>query len=298
VKVLYKSEGLLGQVIVGRYQNSPQDSSAQRDILWMNRHPQTFVNVQTGYSLWPYVHVVSCISSMKPVGARALILGLGGGSIADEYLRLGFEVDACELDARIAHAAQSFFHLSPKCNIVVDDGRHYIRTVNKKYDLIALDVFTGESIPSHILTVGSFKDLRRILTDDGLIIINFNGFISGIPGLGSRSVIRTLSSSGFDVKFLATPGTEANRNLIILASPGKLDFSGLKVERFNACCPPVVHVPVPLPLSFANDIDLQDAVTLVDDKPIMDVLNAYADEKGRLVSMSEFNWAFKGVEIF
>lgn len=242
--------------------------------------------------------LISCISSIKPAGSKALLLGLGGGSVADEYLRLGFEVDACELDPRIAYAAKTFFHLSPKYNIIIDDGRHYIRTAHKKYDIITFDVFTGETNPPHLLTVESFKEIRKVLARDGLIIINFNGFISGLPGLGSRSVIHTLASSGFDVKFLATPGTEADRNLIILASPSKLDFSGLKAERFNACCPLVVRVPIPLPLSTANDIDLQDAVTLVDDKPIMDVLNVYANEQWRLASMSEFKWAFKGISIF
>ncbi len=298
ISVLYKSEGLLGQVLVVKHTESVHDSIAGNVVLFVNRHPQTSAYTKTGYSLWPYAHCISTIASIQPVGSKALILGLGGGSVADEFLRLGFEVDGCELDDRIAHVAQSYFNLSSRCKIICDDGRHYLRSTDRKYDLIVFDVFTGETQPSHLLTVESLREVRRILSGNGLVIINTNGFLAGMHGLGSRSIIGTLIAVGYDVKFIGTPGREENRNLIIVASPDKIDLSGLKAERQNECCRTIAHVPIPLPLSSAGDIDLRDALTLVDDKPILDLLNAYANETWRRDMWKEYDRVFGGTRVF
>ena len=296
--VLYKSEGLLGQVLVVKYTEPVEDSIAGRIVLFVNRHPQTSAYTKTGYSLWPYAHCIATIASIQPVGSKALILGLGGGSVADEFLRLGFEVDGCELDDRIARMARSYFNLSSRCKIINDDGRHYVRSTDRKYDLIVFDVFTGETQPSHLLTVESLREVKRILSGKGLVIINNNGFLAGTRGLGSRSIIGTLISVGYDVKFTGTPGTEENRNLIIVASPGTVDMSGLKVERQNECCRAIAQVPIPLPLSSAGDIDLGDALTLVDDRPILDALNVYANETWRRDMWREYDHLFGGMNVF
>jgi len=298
ITALYKSEGLLGQVLVVKYTEPARDSSAGKIVLFVNRHPQTSADTKTGYSQWPYVHCIATIASVQPVGSKALILGLGGGSVADEFLRLGFEVDGCELDDRIARVARSYFNLSSRCTIIEDDGRHYVRSTDRKYDLIVFDVFTGETQPSHLLTVESLREVKRILSGSGMVIINTTGFLAGEHGLGARSIIGTLISVGYDVRFIGTPGSEENRNIIIVASPGKVDLSGLKAERQNECCRTIAQVPIPLPLSAAGDIDLRDALTLVDDKPILDALNVYANETWRRDMWREYDRVFGGISVF
>jgi spermidine synthase len=293
-KILYKSDGLLGQVIVGDVQRTVSDSLYHQRTLFVNRQPQTNVNARNGFSLWPYVHAMAVTASMKPRGSKALILGLGGGSVADEFLRLGFEVDACELDERIVDAAKTFFQLDKKCRVVVDDARHYVRTSHEKYDIIVFDTFSGEQPPAHLLSVENFSEVKRMLNNDGLVIINFSGFITGEPGLASRSIIRTMISSGFRTKVIATPGTEENRNLIFVGSSAPLDFSRMARERQNICC----TVPVPVPSIDGETINLGDALVLTDDKPIMELLNLYANESWRKSITEHFSKDFQGYPIF
>jgi spermidine synthase len=287
-KILYKSDGLLGQVIVADQQLTINDTLRQRRMLFVNRQMQTNINVENGFSLWPYVHAVAVTASIKPRGAKTLVLGLGGGSVVDEFIRLGFEVEACELDERIANTAKTYFHLDPRCHVIVDDARHCVRTSREKYDIIVYDTFNGEAPPAHLLSIENFQEVKRILKNDGLVIINFTGFMTGETGRASRSVIKTMIASGFYTKVIATPGAEENRNLIFVGSPMQLDFSRVTRARQNACC----TIPVPLPFMEADNIDLVDALVLTDDKPVIEILNLIANEAWRKTVVREFSKTF------
>jgi spermidine synthase len=293
-KMLYNSEGLLGQVMVMDRMKVDKDSTKHQRVLFVNKHPQTSVNVQNGYSLWPYAHAVAVAASIKPPGSKTLILGLGAGSVADEFFRLGFDVDACELDERIVGVARDFFRLDSKCNVFVDDARHYVRTNRKVYDVIVMDMFSGEQPPAHLLTAENFSELRQILKSDGLVIINFTGFITGELGLAARSIVRTLIHSGFYVKLIATPGKEDERNLVFVASPSPLDYAQLSRERQNICCTEIMKVPIPLPFREGTTVGLSDALVFTDDKPNLDVVHLKASETWRKNNIAEFSKVFHG----
>jgi predicted membrane-bound spermidine synthase len=297
-RVVYHSEGLLGQVIVSDFKTAAEDSLQLRRILYVNRLPQSIEILHTGFSPWPYVHGIATMASIKPPGSKALILGLGGGSIADEFLRLGFEVEGCELDERIAFVAKKYFYPSHNFPVYVDDARHFIRTTDRRYDIIVIDVFAGEQQPPHVLTLESFQEVRALLSRDGLVLINFTGFLSGDKGLASRSIVRTLVEAGFDVRFLPTPGSEETRNLLIVASPSSLDFSSLSPARQNVCCKEVSGVPIPLPLMRPQQIQLSDAPILRDNRPIMELINLPANESWRKAVIKGYGEQFKGAPFF
>jgi spermidine synthase len=271
-----------------------KDSTIHQRVLFVNRHPQSMINVQNGYSLWPYPHAVAVAASIKPPGSKTLILGLGGGSIVDEFLRLGFNVDACELDERIVSVAREFFHLDPQCNVMLDDARHYVRTNKKLYDVIVMDLFNGEQPPAHLMTADSFAEIRQILRTDGLVIINFPGFLTGDAGLAARSVVRTLMYSGFHTKLIATPGKEEERNLVFVASPLPLDYSRLSPERQNSCCTEMMKVPIPLPLRDGTTVGLGDALIFTDEKPTLEIVQLKASEIWRKGSLAELSKEFQG----
>ena len=292
--VLYQSEGLLGQVIVSQFEQVVNDTTYRNRVLFVNRLPQANASLPTGYSLWPYVHCASTIASIKPVGSKALVLGMGGGSVADEFLRLGFEVEACEFDERIAEAAKKYFYPHENYPVHLDDARHFIRTTGNRYDIVIFDVFTGEQQPPHVLTAESFQEVKGILAPDGLVLVNFTGVLSGDRGLGARSLIKTLKENGFDLRVLATPGKEESRNLLLVASPTKIDLSGLSVGRQNECCRTITRVPIPLPFTPLEKIPLADAVVLRDDRPILELLNLRVNESWRKQMMVHYHEQFRG----
>jgi len=270
VDVQYYSEGLLGQLLVA-------DVSKDR-FLFVNRTGQTWVDKETFKPKWDYASYVRSICSKSPEKSNALILGLGGGTVANIFQNsLGFSVDAVELDQRIAEVAKQYFALNSKVNVVVDDARHYLEESQKKYDVILFDVYRGEAPPPHVFTLESLTRTKSLLKEDGLIIVNFNGFWNGKIGEAARSIYKTLLAAGLETGILPTPGDEAGRNMLFVASRKKQDFHTLRL-------PLLQHgKEVDIEALFENPqkVDLTDAVVLTDNKPILELLNIRAGNAWR-----------------
>ena len=227
-QVLYHSDGILGQIKVVDHPSYDitEDNKLGRALL-VNNTLQTYVGHDNdfAYSIWNWSQYFPTAASIYPKGADVLLLGLGGGTIVKQLNRLGYNVDVVEIDKRVFEVSVDFFNLDPNTNVHIDDARHFIKTADKKYDIVIFDTFLSESVPEHLLTQEGFADTKRILKPDGMIMSNFYGYVKGEKGLAARSVYKTFESSGFKVNLLATPGAESNRNLIFLASERELDFS-------------------------------------------------------------------------
>jgi predicted membrane-bound spermidine synthase len=277
IEVKYYSEGLLGQLLVADVSNDGGQKLDER-YLFMNRIIQTGLDKKTAKPKWNYIYYAFSICSKLPEKSDALIFGLGGGTMANIFqYALGFNVDAVEIDERIATVARQYFALSAKVNVIVDDARHYLEETQKKYDLILFDVYRGEAPPSHVFTIESLGKTKSLLKDDGLIVVNFNGFLEGKTGMPARSIYKTLLAAGFEARILPTPGAEANRNLLFVASIKKLDFrtvrSPLLLNGKEADVETLFQDP--------TQVDLSDAVVLTDDRPILELLNIRAGNAWR-----------------
>ena len=92
--ILHNSNGIMGQLIV----EDKLEKFRKNRIMYSDRLPQSWINPFTKISYYNYVHKISALSSVYPENSNALVMGIGGGSSIIEYLRLGFRVDAVELD--------------------------------------------------------------------------------------------------------------------------------------------------------------------------------------------------------
>src|SRR5262249_3703862 len=161
------------------------------------------------------------ICSKFPPGSDALILGLGGGSVANLLqTRSGFNVDAVELDGRIAQVAREQFALSNNVNVIVDDARHYLEQSEKKYDMIVFDAYRAESPPSQVYTLESLDKTKSLLKQSGLIVINSNSYLEGKAGQAATSIYKTLIAANLETQIITT-GPEASRTALFVASRNK-----------------------------------------------------------------------------
>src|SRR4029079_8455554 len=110
-----------------------------------------------------------------------LILGAGTGTDVAAALRHGARhVDAVEIDPVILRlgAADHPDHpySDPRVTAICDDARHFLRTTNKKYDLVVfalIDSLTRQSsfssvrLESYMFTEESFQAVRQHLTARG-----------------------------------------------------------------------------------------------------------------------------------
>ena len=127
---------------------------------------------------WPY----------KVLGRKftdVLILGAGSGTDVAAALRNGAQhVDAVEIDPAILRLGRQLHPERPyndqRVTLINDDARHFLRTTNKKYDLVVFALidsltlqssFSGVRLESYMFTDESFRAVRDRLQPDGLLVI-------------------------------------------------------------------------------------------------------------------------------
>ena len=153
LSVLYQKEGILGQVLVAEISVPNTNPVETERILFVNRIIQTSMNpANKKFNDHAYFNLTSDILSRFPRGSDMLVLGLGGGVLAQDGIVKGFNVDAVELDERIIEVAHNFFGMSELVNAIKDDARRYINNCSKKYDFILFDLYRGEETPAHVFT--------------------------------------------------------------------------------------------------------------------------------------------------
>lgn len=274
ITLLDESEGLLGQVKILDFPLVVSQDTVDRRILLVNHIGQTVHNVSEGHSLWYYPHWVGTLGTYYPEGSEMLVIGAGGGSVVDEFTRLGHKADVVEIDARMYTLTKKYFYPDLEGNLFLDDGRHFLLTHEKKYDILVLDVFSGESIPFHLFTRESFRLMMSRLKPEGIIVVNFNGFWTGAEGASSRSLARTMLDAGLNLCILPTQGDELNRNLLFVGSPQEFPRFKSPLYPQNSCC---VLYKVPSDILsgrriYGNLPDLKGAEVLTDDKPRLDMM--------------------------
>jgi spermidine synthase len=104
------------------------------------------------------------------------MLGLGAGTLA-AYGRAGDSLRIYEINEQVLDLAKS--HLSyladspARIEPVLGDGRLMLESEpDQGFDLLAVDAFSGDSIPAHLLTLEAFQGYLRHLRADGILAIH------------------------------------------------------------------------------------------------------------------------------
>jgi spermidine synthase len=303
-RVLYRSSGILGQWTVLDYGPWKEKKSerVERRLL-LNGIDQTVIRLGTEpLSLWAYPHQIGAYASMKPEGSKALLLGMGGGSIAYGLKAMGLDLDIVELDERVRYISQEYFGYKPATSrMYIDDARHYIRSTHEKYDVVVIDLLIGEVQPTHVFSLEGFEDLKRILNEDAIVIINLQGNIDQSPrSLGPRSIYKTLEAAGFFVSYYTPRGeSDPNQDVFFLASQRKQDYRNLMIGlRYNTFFPSAFFEYRNLIRTDAPRLD--DAYVLVDDQPRLELLNTANILDWRATKVMEHMrpMVLSGVEIY
>lgn len=160
---------------------------------------------------------------------RALALGLGGGAWPRLLLHTDPRVlvDAVEIDPVVVDVARRYFFLpgSPRLQVTVDDAARYVvrnDVMTSRYDVIFLDAFSGDAMPEALSTPAFFLSLKRILTDDGVLMVN----VALISEEAAAAVIARVAET-FPGCSWARARSEENQ--VVFA--GKRDFSPEAIRR-------------------------------------------------------------------
>lgn len=277
---LFISESLQGQLKVI---DEPGEGIKTR-YLQINGVNQTrtfmdFNNPIMNQSGWWYVHLDGAIASHKPKGSDALLMGFGGGSIALELVKLGFNVDVAEIDKRLPSIAHDYFLFdTSRVDFYIDDARHFIRQQKnkKKYDIVLIDLLHGEVQPNHIFTKEGLEELKYLLKEDATVIVNYQSNFDE-PQQPFLSILNTFWAANYDA-IVAKPKDDRPADYIYIASPSKLPSELYDFNHMNDCCfnnKNVRHFINAPEYIDKNSIMLNNnsIVVLVDDKPILETMN-------------------------
>src|SRR5437867_1373560 len=140
--------------------------------------------VDPRYANWPTTYYsrgsgVALAVNALPAGPRHIgVVGLGTGTMA-AFGRAGDAVRIYEINSAVQRLATSkFTYLSnspAKVEVALGDARLSMeREPSQNFDLLALDAFSGDAIPVHLLTQEAFALYARHLKTNGIIAVHIS----------------------------------------------------------------------------------------------------------------------------
>ena len=134
---------------------------------------------------------------LVPVREMA-VLGMGAGTSVLQFQHFygdRIHIDAVEIDPWVVKIAKDkrYFGVEegPSVTIHTEDARPYLRTCEKEYDLVEIDMYQGGPlIPFYVTTVEFFELVSERMSDNGLAITNVLAL--GSDKLLAACVVKTL----------------------------------------------------------------------------------------------------------
>ena len=173
---------------------------------------------------------------------RVGIVGLGAGTLAT-YGRSGDTFRFYEINPLVADIARDWFtylrESRAKTEVVLGDGRLSLeREPPQEFDVLAVDAFSSDSIPVHLLTREAFQDYFRHLKPNGVLAIQAtNIYVNLEPLLGSVA-----ASFGATATSVNDPGDENGAcyttRWVLIARGAELGLRNGQALKASARIPP------------------------------------------------------------
>jgi hypothetical protein len=137
------------------------------------------------------------------------VIGLGTGTLA-AYGHLGDHIRFYEINPLVRPIAQNLFTYlrdSP-AQITFADGDARTSLTNEppqQFDVLAVDAFSGDAIPLHLLTTEAIALYKRHLAPNGIVAFHVsNQYLNLAPEIGQLAV-----ASGMQSRMIESPGDDA-----------------------------------------------------------------------------------------
>lgn len=225
------------------------DGVRQAGLAPLSRGPGALLRARQYVELLPYLH---------PGATTGLCIGLGGGQVSAMLARYEIDVHSVEINPVVVEVARERFRFTGP--VEVGDGRAVWRRLDRRFDVIVLDAFQGESLPAHLVTREAFEELAARLGPGGVLCLHLIGRPTAPP---TAAVARTLASVFPHLLAVRAGVDDGLQDLFLFASSAALvapDAPDLRAAGWIG--------------NEVFEIDTRDAPILTDDRNPIDVLNA------------------------
>jgi len=143
------------------------------------------------------------------------VIGLGTGTVA-AYVRPADRMRFYEIDplmAKLAFDPQRFTFISGcaqgPVDVVLGDARLKLAAAPAaSYDLLLVDAFSSDAVPSHLLTVEGLREYLRVLAPDGVAVLHLSNRNMDLRGPAAAAA-RAAGAHALAGEYWTPPGTSA-----------------------------------------------------------------------------------------
>lgn len=180
--IVYRSRNFYGSLTI--FEHDRENLQNHHRLLQHGRITHGMQFVKEPESNWPTTYYAT--ESGIGMAARALpdgplhmgVVGLGTGTMA-AYGAEGDHLRFYEIDPAVYRVANSWFRYLSNCPASIDvalgDARLSLeREAPQEFDLLALDAFSSDAIPTHLLTREAFALYRRHVRPGGIIAVHIS----------------------------------------------------------------------------------------------------------------------------
>lgn len=264
--VLYRSDGVYGHIIVYEVKASGLTYRA----LKRDTNNESAVILESYHLPFEYTQFAPWYRTLVPEAKRFLMIGGGAFSVPRTLLATdpNLEISVVDIEPDLYPLARQYFDLpeSERLHNYVMDGRVFLNTNEKPFDVIMLDAFgTDLTLPSHLATKEFFETIKANLSPEGVLIINYIGTLKSesSPSL-TGSLTKTLASvfPVFEMYGLSAENPSDRQNIVYVLRNGTstinlddktiLAQNGTKVSVRDVRVSPAPYL-IPKELIFTDD---------------------------------------------
>ncbi|MCR4411325.1 MAG: fused MFS/spermidine synthase [Thermoguttaceae bacterium] len=209
-RLLYRDRSFFGVLRVEEQLDSDREPRTRTLMHGSTTHGQQSRDPEERLEPWTYYHRAGPLGEIfeyliDPERQRELaVIGLGTGTTA-AYAEKGQTLTYFEIDSAVRHIAEDPFPFLPpedpylftyvndarrrgaRIDIVLGDARLKLREQNDgRFDLLAVDAFSSDAIPMHLLTKEAFQLYFQKLRPEGILMVHIsNRYLELSPVVGN-----------------------------------------------------------------------------------------------------------------
>lgn len=108
---------------------------------------------------------------------KVLVLGFGLGSvptILEKVFEKQYDYTGVEIDCKVIDLAKKYVlpEIKSTISLICDDAQHFVGSCKEKFDLVAIDLFIDDKIPSVFEQSDFLRQIQNLLSPDGIVLYN------------------------------------------------------------------------------------------------------------------------------
>ncbi len=168
---------------------------------------------------------------------RVGVVGLGVGTIAAYGESVSQSFRFYEINPEVVRLARTQFRTLAECpgkvDVVLGDARLSMeREAPQRYHVLALDAFSGDTIPTHLLTAEAMAVYRKHLEPDGVLVVHIsNHYLDLAPVVRGMARAAGLTTATVEHRLDETGASQSSRWMLCSRREAALREAGAPLEE-------------------------------------------------------------------